>query len=236
MKTLFYGNNPRVLEVLVKNSNVMGVVTKGDYYFDRNEILDIAKRNGIQLQCIEDVRSLKLDLAVSAGYHRLLPIDIIKIPKHGTINIHPSMLPRYRGQHVIQWQIINGEKEAGVTIHFMDGGFDSGDIITQEKIPILPDDNALTIWGKASGVSCKLLKNILVDIKNGKDIKHFKQDNSKATYFRKRTFEDGKIDFRKSDDEINNLVRALCLPWPGAFFECEGKKVIIDGIKIRRIE
>ncbi|MCG7848055.1 MAG: methionyl-tRNA formyltransferase, partial [ANME-2 cluster archaeon] len=155
------------------------------------------------------------------------PKEIFDIPEFRTINIHPSYLPVYRGQHVVNWAIINGENETGVTIHYIDEGIDTGDIIIQKKVPISYEDTAKTLHDKIYSEACELVIDVIHSIASGKQIISKKQDDKKATYFHPRVPEDGRIDWNKSGLEIYNLIRGLAKPWPGAYGYIKGKKIII---------
>lgn len=236
-KVIFFGNNSSILNCLIKNSDVQSVFCQP---LDKNnkgivEIKEIVDKYSISLHqpekkelynYINYIKNLNPDLIVVCGYKYIIPGKIFNIPKFRTINIHPSYLPSYRGQHVVNWAIVNGETETGVTIHFIDKGIDTGDIIFQKKIPILLEDSASTLHDRIYRVACELLESVLNNISSGKTLQATKQDDSKASYFRPRNPEDGLIDWSKQGIEIYNLIRALVKPWPGAYSYIKAKKVI----------
>lgn len=242
IRVLFFGNNSMVLDSIIKNSDVVAIFCRPAE--NSNETIMKIKETGIKHSIpvmqpskkdlhkyISHIRNLNIDLIVVCGYKYIIPKEIFDIPEFRTINIHSSYLPAYRGQHVVNWAIINGEKETGVTIHYIDEGIDTGDIIVQKKVPILYENNAKTIHDKIYDVACKLIIDVMDSIASGKQIKSKKQDNSKASYYRPRVPEDGKIDWNKSGVEIYNLIRGLVKPWPGAYGYIKGNKIIICGAK-----
>ena len=143
------------------------------------------------------------------------------------INIHGSLLPKYRGSTPHVWAIINGEKEAGITAHFIDESVDNGDIVHQIKVPIQDDDTGAMILKKYNQQYPLLIKKILIDIKCD-SLKVRAQDATKATYFGKRTPEDGHINWNWSKERIRNWIRAQAHPYPGAFFFINNVKVIVN--------
>lgn len=241
-RVLFFGNNSMVLDSIIKNSNVVAIFCRPA---DRSnetimKIKETGKKHSIPVkQPIKKdlhnytsyIRNLDIDLIVVCGYKYIIPNEIFDIPEFRTINIHPSYLPAYRGQHVVNWAIINGEKETGVTIHYIDEGIDTGDIIVQKKVPISSEDNAKTLHDKIYDVVCELVMSVMHCIASGKQIKGKKQDDTKASYYRPRVPDDGKIDWNKSGVEIYDLIRALVKPWPGAYGYIKGNKIVIWGAK-----
>ncbi len=245
LKTLFFGNNIVVLDTLMKNSTVLGIFCRPKSINDENirKVKAIAKIHSIPVRqpsrkdlyrYVEYITSLNADLIVVCGYKYIIPQEIFTLPKFGTINIHPSYLPAYRGQHVINWAIINGENETGVTIHFIDEGIDTGDIILQKKVPISFEDTAKTLHDKIYREACGLLIYLLNCVASGKQIQRKKQDGTRASYFKPRVPEDGRINWDLNEKEIYNLVRALVKPWPGAYGYIKGKKIIIWDAKPKR--
>jgi methionyl-tRNA formyltransferase len=164
---------------------------------------------------ISELRGLKPDLIVVVAYGQILPQSILDLPKFGCMNVHTSLLPKYRGASPIQSAILNGETETGVTIMKMDANLDSGEILSQRKIPILPEDDSQTLHDKLAKLGADLLAETIPDFVAGK-IPPQPQNNSEATYTTKIKKEDGKIDWNLSAQEILNRLRAFT-PWPGAF-------------------
>jgi methionyl-tRNA formyltransferase len=240
---IYIGNNPVVLEDLIEYSKTKAIFCIPDNNENIIKILEIAKKHSIPvkqpnrkelLSYIPYIINLKPDLIVVCGYKYIIPKEIFNIAKFRTINIHPSYLPAYRGQHVINWAIINGEKETGVTIHYIDEGIDTGDIILQKKIEILFDDTAQTLHDKIYLIACELLHNVINNITCGKEIIGKKQNDANATYFKPRTPEDGRIDWNMDGLEIYNLIRGLAKPWPGAHSYIDGNKIIIWQARIEK--
>ncbi|MEI8245376.1 MAG: bifunctional UDP-4-amino-4-deoxy-L-arabinose formyltransferase/UDP-glucuronic acid oxidase ArnA [Lentisphaerota bacterium] len=165
---------------------------------------------------VEKIKAIKPDIIFSFYFRDMVKSPILEIPKHGCLNLHGSLLPAYRGRVPINWAIINGETETGVTLHYMTTKPDNGDIVGQEKIAIGPDDTAKDVHQNATKAAAALLEKMLPLVKKGKAPRK-KQDESKASYFGGRKPADGEIDWSKSAKEIRNLVRATTRPYPGAF-------------------
>ena len=197
-------------------------------------VAELASAKGIELNApadpnhplwIERIRKMKPDFIFSFYYRNMLGKELLAIPKKGAINLHGSLLPKYRGRCPINWAVLNGEKEAGVTLHYMTEKPDAGDILAQEKFPIGKDDTALDVHQKAAKAAAVLLKKALPKLKKG-TLKGIPQDNEKSTYYGGRKPADGVIDFSKSASEIRNLVRAVTRPYPGAFAFLGEKKYL----------
>lgn len=164
---------------------------------------------------IEELRHLAPDLIVVIAYGQILPRAILELPKYGCLNVHTSILPKYRGAAPIQWSILEDEKETGVTIMKMDEGLDTGDIVAVEKTAIAADDNASTLHDRLGQMGAELLTRTIPDYVAGK-IKLQKQPSEGAGYARKIKKEDGRIDWNLPARRIWNMVRAF-VPWPVAF-------------------
>lgn len=175
---------------------------------------------------VQDLTRLDPDVMVVWSYPMILPRDVIEVPREGTVNVHGGLLPEYRGGHVMQWAIINGESETGVALHYMDEGIDTGPIIAQRRFPIEPDDDAATVREKLKESGTALLTQWWPAISQGQAPKE-QQDEATAKYYRLRTIDDGLINWDASGTEICNLVRALVRPWPGAFTILNEKKLVI---------
>lgn len=238
LNVVFFGNNLEVLECLDSESNVVAVFTRPDDGTNENvnSIKIFSASSGVPVfqstkkglyGYADFLQKADIDLIVVCGYKFIIPREIFSIPRDGTINIHPSLLPLYRGQHVINWAIVNGESETGVTLHFMEETLDTGDIIVQKAIPIYFEDTAKELHDRIYAEACCLLKELLLDYKQGKPLQRRSQNSSVATFFKPRKPEDGHIDWNKSSVEIYNLIRAISKPWPGAFSYVMDHKVII---------
>ena len=165
---------------------------------------------------VERIRAMAPDFIFSFYYRELVKPEILAIPAKGCVNLHGSLLPKYRGRVPLNWAIINGEKETGVTLHYMTSRADAGDIIGQERFEITEDDTARTVFGKAEAAAGKLLDEMLPKLDDG-TAPRIAQNEAEATCFGGRRPADGEIDWRRSATEVRNLVRAVTRPYPGAF-------------------
>jgi len=165
---------------------------------------------------VEKIKELRPDILFSFYYRNLIHRPILDIPKAGCLNLHGSLLPRYRGRAPINWVLVNGETETGVTLHYMTPRADDGDIVAQERIGISDDDTALTLHRKVTEAAEKLLNEMLSHLQDG-TAPRIPQDHRKATYFGGRRPADGEIEWIKTPREVRNLVRAVTKPFPGAF-------------------
>lgn len=165
---------------------------------------------------IRKIKELNPDIIFSFHYRRNVSQTILEIPQAGCLSLRASLLPKYRGKCPINWVLVNGEKETGITLHHLTTNVDDGDIVCQEKIEIEDTDTAKSLHEKAEAASATLLDKILPQIKDG-SAPRIPQDESNATCFGSRRPEDGEIDWSMSAGEIRNLVRAVTFPYPGAF-------------------
>lgn len=238
-----------VLEGLIndKNYQIIGVVSQPDKKVGRHQILtpskvsEVALENNIPLFRIEKLRKdfkeivdLHPDIIVTCAYGQIVPKELLECPKYGCINVHASLLPKYRGGAPIHHAIMNGEKKTGITIMYMNEGLDKGDIISQEEIEIKEDDTTETMHDKLSVLGKDLLLKTLPDIIEGK-ITPIKQDETKATFASNITREDEHIDFNKKTMDVFNKVRGLN-SFPGAFAILDGKIYKIYAGKIGKKE
>lgn len=199
-------------------------------------IINFAVRNNISLfkgnpregRLSQYVASSRFDLIISVNYLFILEPDVIYLSEY-VINLHGSLLPKYRGRTPHVWAIINNEKETGVTAHFIDEKCDSGDIILQKIIEIDIHDTGASILKKYEVVYPKMIFEIINRINAG-SLQRIKQDETKATFFGKRTPADGLINWNWHKERIYNWVRAQSFPYPGAYTYYNHKKVIIDEI------
>ena len=164
---------------------------------------------------VQQLRDLQPDLIVVAAYGQILPQLILDLPKFGCLNVHTSLLPKYRGAAPIQWAILEGESETGVTIMKMDAGLDTGDILTTSTTPILPEDNSQTLHDRLAKIGAELLLKTIPEHVAGK-IEPQKQPAEGASYARKIEKEDGLLDWNLPARTLWNRIRAFT-PWPGAF-------------------
>ncbi|MEX3095251.1 bifunctional UDP-4-amino-4-deoxy-L-arabinose formyltransferase/UDP-glucuronic acid oxidase ArnA [Serratia ureilytica] len=175
---------------------------------------------------VDRIRELQPDLIFSFYYRHMLSDEILSLAPLGGFNLHGSLLPRYRGRAPVNWALVNGETETGATLHKMVKRPDAGDIVGQQKVAIADNDTALTLHKKVLEAAQAVLKEQLPKLKNG-TATFTKQDESQASYFGRRTAADGEILWHKSAKEINNLVRAVTEPYPGAFSYLGQRKLIV---------
>jgi methionyl-tRNA formyltransferase len=169
--------------------------------------------------------ALKPDAIVVVGYGRIIPPWMLDLPRYGNINLHASLLPKYRGAAPIQWAIANGETITGNTTMRIDAGLDTGDILQQQELAIAPDDTAETLAPRLAAIGADLMIETLRALQSG-TIHVRPQDNSQATLAPILKKEDGQIDFTRRATEIYNRIRAF-QPWPGAHTKFRGKNLQI---------
>ncbi|MBU0544679.1 MAG: methionyl-tRNA formyltransferase [Proteobacteria bacterium] len=173
----------------------------------------------------EKAASLSPDIFVVIAFGHILPKTVLSIPKKGAINLHASLLPKYRGPAPIQWAIINMEKETGVTAMMMNEGLDTGDILLSAKTGIFPKETSASLHDRLSRIAADLLIQTLSGICT-KSIKPVSQDNSLSTYAPLLMKKDGLIDWSKPADQVEAFIRGMT-PWPGAFTFIGRKRIKI---------
>jgi len=229
----------RCLSVLLAHGvDVALVVTHRDnpqetIWFD--SVAELAALHGIPAitpdnpnapEVVEQIRALQPDFLFSFYYREMLKKDLLEIPKCGALNMHGSLLPKYRGRVPVNWAIIHGETETGATLHYMTEKPDNGDIVAQQAVPILPNDTALQVFQKVTVAAEIALNGVLPALLAGTAPRQ-KQDLSKGAYFGGRKAEDGIIDWSQPAQAIHNLVRAVAPPYPGAMTQLLGKPLRI---------
>jgi methionyl-tRNA formyltransferase len=177
-------------------------------------------------EVVAQIRALQPDFFFSFYYREMLKRELLDIPKHGALNMHGSLLPKYRGRVPVNWAIIHGETETGATLHYMTEKPDNGGIVAQQAVPILPNDTALQVFQKVTVAAEMALNACLPDLLAGR-AQAVKQDLSMGGYFGGRKAEDGVIDWSQSAQAIHNLVRAVAPPYPGATTVLMGKPMRI---------
>ena len=243
MKILFMGTPDFARESLDNLYNagfeICGVVTTPDRPAGRgmklvaSPVKEYAIEKGLKLfqpekisnndEFKNEIKELAPDLVCVVSYGVILPKSFLKIPPLGCINVHPSMLPKYRGPAPIQWAILNGDKETGVSIMYLDAGMDSGDIILQEKVDIGDDETTGELWNRLSSIGSRLLTKVVTDISNG--IIERTPQPEEFVLAPMLDKEMSKINWQeKTSQEIKNLVRGLN-PIMGTYSYLEGKKV-----------
>lgn len=181
-------------------------------------------------EAFEKLNSIKPDLIVVVAYGQILDKEILELPKYGCINVHASLLPKYRGAAPINWAIIDGEMKTGVTIMDMEEGLDTGDMILKKSIPIEDGDDYITIHDKLSHLGGEMLIKAINLILEEKAIKEV-QDHSLSNYAPMIFKDAGKIDWNKKAVTIKNLVRGL-KPWPSAYTDYKGETIKIHKVRI----
>lgn len=248
MKIIFWGTPdfavPSLKILLENNHKIISVVTAPDKERGRGQkvsftpIKEFGLQNNIPVlqpeklkaeDFINDLKSFECDLYVVVAF-KILPRDIFTIPIYGSFNLHASLLPKFRGAAPIQWTLIKGETETGVTTFALEDKVDTGNIYLQKKIPIQPEDNFGTLHDKLSILGAAAVLETVNSIENG-TAKMQKQSDELATPAPKITKEIMQIDWNKPAQEIQNLIRAFS-PWPGAFFIHNGKLIKVYRSKL----
>lgn len=244
MRILFFGTSAFavcILKHLIDSVyGVVGVVTQPDRPKGRGRkivptpVKELAQNSGLDIfqpdKCkntdfINTARSLEPDFLVTAAYGQILPKELLAIPSRIPINVHASLLPRYRGAAPIQWAVINAEKSTGVTTMVMDEGMDTGDILLSAETAIEEKDTAGSLHDKLAAIGGGLLVQTLDRWLDGSITRH-PQDNTQATYAPVLKKEDGHIRFNEAARAIEHKIRGLT-PWPGAYAVLDGKRIKI---------
>ena len=244
MKIVFMGTpdfSVNALENIVKaGHDVVGVITQPDKPKGRGGKMQYTpvKEKALELgldvyqpqrvketEFIEKLKEMNPDAIVVIAFGQILPKAILDMPKYGCINVHASLLPKYRGAAPIQWSVIDGEKETGVTTMYMNEGLDTGDIIDKVVVPIDNKETGGSLFDKLAIEGGKLILKTLIELENGTAVRT-PQDDSKSNYAGMINKQLGKIDFNKSANEIERLIRGLN-PWPSAYTKMDGKTLKI---------
>ena len=250
LKVVFMGTptfSVPILEELIKKTNVVLVVSQPDREKDRKgnllptPIKELANNNQIEVFQPTNIKNeyqriidCSPDIIITCAYGQIIPEALLKYPKYGCINVHGSLLPKLRGGAPIHHAIINGEKETGITIMYMDKKMDAGDIINQQSIPILSDDNLDSLYEKMSHLGKELLMDTLPSIIAGTNSR-IKQNPEEVTYGLNITKDEEKIDFSKSSMQINNLIRGLS-SIPGAYCYLDEKRLKVYRSEITNLQ
>ncbi|MDB4665346.1 methionyl-tRNA formyltransferase [Verrucomicrobia bacterium] len=184
--------------------------------------------------CLEWLKSLQLDIAVVMAYGQLLSPAVLEIPRHGCLNLHTSLLPKYRGAAPIQWAIWNGDCVTGVSLMKMDKGMDTGPVISTVKVPIQSDTSALILHDQLSEAAATLLQSALHDYIAGV-MKPMPQSSNEVSHARKIEKEDGLMDWSQPAIVLDRQVRALW-SWPGCYTDFEGSSGLRERLKIRAVK
>lgn len=241
LKIVFMGTpmfSVPILEALIDNYDVIGVVTQPDKEVGRKRILtptpvkECALKHNIPVyqprkirKEYEEIMALNPDIIITAAYGQIVGMELLNSPKYRSINVHGSLLPKYRGGAPIQRSIMNGDEYTGITIMYMEKGMDSGDILSQRCLKIEDTDNNETVFEKMSYLGRDLLLETLPLLIDGK-IEPIKQNEDEVTYAYNILPEEELLDFSKEAKEVFNHIRALS-PQPGAYFLLKGEKIKI---------
>jgi methionyl-tRNA formyltransferase len=175
---------------------------------------------------IERLRAWSPEFLFSFYYRRLLPSEVLQTARRAALNLHGSFLPRYRGRCPVNWVLIHGESETGVTLHHMVERPDRGDIVAQRRVPITEEDTVRTLYAKQTVAAEEMFRDIYPRLCDG-TAPRIPQDHSQASYFGGRKPEDGRIDWVADAVSIHNLVRAVTHPYPGAFTHWQDKRLFV---------
>lgn len=228
-----------VLKMLIENTNVLLVVTQPDKIVGKDKTVSFNPVKKLSLEenipvfqpirirkDFEKLKNLDIDLIVTCAYGQIIPKEVLDMPKYGCINVHASILPKYRGSAPIQWCLFNNDDVTGVTIMYMDEGMDTGDIIRIKEIPILDSDNVGTLHDKLSKLGCDLLLEVLPTIFNKTNDRIKQGNNYTMAPMIKR--EDERLDFNEEGKKIIGKIKGLN-PWPLA-------NIIINNQEIKVLE
>ncbi len=239
MRIVFMGTPeygvPSLKAILSAGHEVIGVFTQPDKPKGRGNKVEFspvkqcAVEHGIpvfqpkriRVDGVEDLRALAPDLCVTAAFGQILSEEVLGIPRFGTVNVHASLLPKYRGSSPINWCIMQGEKVTGVTTMMTDKGIDTGDILMSRAVDILPEETAGELTVRMADVGAELLAETLAKLEKG-TCPRVPQDHTQMSYFPMLKKELGALNWQKSAEALANCVRGLS-PWPGAYFTLQGE-------------
>ncbi|MCD0449112.1 methionyl-tRNA formyltransferase [Actinocorallia sp. API 0066] len=228
----------RTLQALLDSGHdVVLAVThpQSDHAYERiwsDSVADLAHAHGVPTvlknrpddELAVALKEAEPDLIVANNWRTWIPPEIFTLPKHGTLNVHDSLLPKYAGFSPLIWALINGEKEVGVTAHMMDAELDAGDIVVQKAITVGPKDTATDLFHRTVDLIGPIVTEALERIASG-TAELTPQDRARANFFHKRSIEDSKIDWTWLAEDIERLVRAQSDPYPNAFTHYKGQRV-----------
>jgi methionyl-tRNA formyltransferase len=252
MRVVFLGTPdfavPSLNALISSRHQVVGVFTQPDRPKGRGKQLaeapvkSAARAAGLTIyqperirrpESVDLVKSLAPDLIVVVGYGQIIPQAIIDLPKYGILNVHASLLPKYRGAAPIQWAIANGETQTGVTIMQIDAGLDTGDMLLKASVPIAQDETAPELSARLAPIGARLLVEVLQQIAT-QSVRREKQNEAEATYAPVLKKEDGLIDWLRPAQEIYNRLRGFT-PWPGAYTTFRGQQLLVLRARVAEI-
>ena len=231
--------------LLAAGVEVALVVTHADdahetIWFD--SVAEVAAEHDIAVELVDQglspaqqrrVAEIAPDYIFSFYFRRMLPAAVLGCARLAALNLHGSLLPKYRGRVPVNWAVLHGERETGATLHLMEAKPDAGDIVAQQAVPILPDDTARDVFDKVTvaaeialaGVLPQLLRGVVPRRRNALEL---------GSYFGGRRPDDGRIDWTQPARRVYDLMRAVAPPYPGAFFECGGRRLLVARARIAR--
>ena len=230
---------PSLERIIASKHEILAVVTQPDKPVGRNNVLTpspvkvcalkhglkVLQYNKIRVEGVGDLKNLAPDIMVTCAFGQILSQEIIDIAPRGIINVHASLLPKYRGAAPIQWAVINGEKITGVTTMLTDIGLDTGDILLKKETEIGENETAGELFDRLAEMGAELLKETIEALERG-ELKPIKQNEAEATKCGMIKKEYGHIDFSRGKEAVHNLVRGMN-PWPCAYAMLEGEAVKI---------
>ncbi|MFE7757501.1 methionyl-tRNA formyltransferase [Streptomyces sp. NPDC057418] len=238
----------RTLQALLDSEHdVVLVVThpRSEHAYEKiwsDSVADLAEEHGVPVlirnrpddeELFERLEEADPDIIVANNWRTWIPPRIFGLPRHGTLNVHDSLLPKYAGFSPLIWALINGEPEVGVTAHMMDDELDAGDIVRQEAVPVAPTDTATDLFHKTVDLIAPVTTGALALIAAGQT-EFTKQDRSRATFFHKRSAEDIRIDWNWPAEDLERLIRAQSHPYPSAYAFHRGRRVEILAAVVSR--
>ncbi|SEP51279.1 methionyl-tRNA formyltransferase [Amycolatopsis saalfeldensis] len=236
----------RTLRALIDAGHeVVLVVThpKSEHAYEKiwsDSVADLAEANGIRAllrtrpddaELLAELEAADLDLIVANNWRTWLPPEIFALPRHGTLNVHDSLLPAYAGFSPLIWALINGEPEVGVTAHLMNAELDAGDIVVQRPVPVGPKDTTTDLFHRTVDLIAPITTEAISLIETG-NVVPIAQDRSKASFFHKRAARDSLIDWTWPAEDIERLVRAQSDPYPSAFAYHRGEPLRITAASV----
>lgn len=229
----------RTLQALLDSAHeVVLVVThpKSEHAYERiwnDSVAELAEAHDVPVllrnrpddeELMARLKEAEPDLLVANNWRTWIPPEIFALPRHGTLNVHDSLLPAYAGFSPLIWALINGEEEVGVTAHMMNDELDAGDIVVQRAVPVGPEDTATDLFHRTVDLIGPIVTEALDRIDSGEAV-WTPQDRSKASFFHKRSIQDSNIDWTWPAEDIARLVRAQSDPYPNAFTHYKGERI-----------
>lgn len=236
----------RTLRALIDAGHEVALVVthpKSDHAYEKiwsDSVAGLAEANGIRAllrtrpddaELLAELKAADLDLIVANNWRTWLPPEIFALPRHGTLNVHDSLLPAYAGFSPLIWALINGEPEVGVTAHLMNAELDAGDIVVQRAVPVGPKDTTTDLFHRTVDLIAPITTEAISLIETG-NVVPIAQDRSKASFFHKRAPRDSLIDWTWPAEDIERLVRAQSDPYPNAFAYHRGEQLRIAAASV----